>query len=183
MALIEIQATKATDEQLADYLEINGIVLDDTSRADRTTLLQLHKTSKFPAVLKVRELQPVLPVANLMGAEQRFEEQYDPTDERWIRIIFSPDEHSSDKHGAIFIGENTDFIYVSRGKDYCIRERFVRNLKDAKEIRTVQDNPTGKFSQSKRVPMDRHPHRVLQILGRVCDGPPVGLPESVQLLQ
>ena len=183
MALIEIHASKATAEQLADYLEINGIDLDDKSRADRSTLLQLHATSKFPAVIKVREPQPAVPMSNLMGAEQRFEDLYDPEDERWIRIIFNPDEYSTDKHGAIFIGENTDFIYVSRGKDYCIRERYVRNLKDAKEIRTVQDDPTGKFSQAKRVEMDRHPHRVLQILGRVSDGPPVGLPDSVQLIR
>ena len=181
MALIEIHADKATDEQLADYLEINGIDLDDKSRSDRNTLLQLHKTSKFPAVIKVREMQPV--VTTFMGAEQRFEEQYDPNDERWIRIIFNPDEYAADKHAAIFIGENTDFVYVARGKDVCIRERYVRNLKDAKEIRVVQDDPTGKFSMAKRVPMDRHPHRVLQILGRVCDGPPIGLPESVQLIQ
>ena len=183
MALIEIDAKKATAEQLADYLEINGIDLDAASRVDRKLLLHLHGSSKFPAVIKVREMQPAVATVNLMGAEQRFEEQYDPDDERWIRIVFNPDEYSSDKHGAIFIGENTDFIYVSRGKDYCIRERYVRNLKDAKEIRTVQDDPTGKFSQAKRVAMDRHPHRVLQILGRVSDGPPSGLPDSVQLLQ
>ena len=183
MPLIEIAANKATAEQLADYLEINGIDLDATSRSDRNTLLHLHGSSKFPAVIKVREMQPALPATNLMGAEQRFEESYDPEDERWIRIMFNPDEHSTDKHGAIFIGENTDFIYVSRGKDYCIRERFVRNLKDAKEIRTVQDDPNSKFSQAKRVPMDRHPHRVLQILGRIKDGPPVGLPDSVQLIR
>ena len=184
MALIEIPADKATAEQLSDYLEINGIDLDDKSRSNRTTLLELHATSKFPAVIKVRDMQPVLPAAqNLMGAEQRFEDPYDPDDERWIRIFFNPDEHADDKHAAIFIGENTDFVYVARGKDLCIRERFVRNLKDAKEIRVVQDNTTGKFSSAKRVAMDRHPHRVLQILGRVSDGPPLGLPDSVQLIR
>ena len=183
MSLIEIQAKKATAEQLADYLEISGIDLDDKSRSDRNTLLQLHASSKFPAVIKVHDREPAQPATNLMGAEQRFDDPYDPEDERWIRIMFNPDEHSTDKHGAIFIGENTDFIYVSRGKDYCIRERFVRNLKDAKEIRTVQDDPNSKFSQAKRVPMDRHPHRVLQVLGRVKDGPPVGLHESVQLIR
>ena len=181
MALLEIPAKDATVEQLADYLEINGLDLDDKSRSNRDTLLQLHATSKFPAVIKVRKMEPVS--ANLMGAEQRFEEEYNPSDERWIRLIFSPDEHSSDKNGTIFIGENTDFIYITRGKDLCIRERYVRNLKDAKEIRTVQDDPTGKFSKAKRVAMDRHPHRVLQVLGLVADGPPVGLPESVQLVQ
>ena len=183
MALIEVAAEKATAEQLADYLEINGIEVDDTSRANRDVLLALHKSSKLPGILKVREVSPVMPAANIMGAEQRFEEPYNPEDERWIRIIFNPDEHADDKHAAIFIGENTDFLYVARGKDLCIRERYVRNLKDAKEIRVVQDDPNGKFSQAKRVPMDRHPHRVLQILGRVSDGPPVGLPESVQLVR
>ena len=183
MALVEVVAEKATAEQLADYLEINGIEVDDNSRANRSVLLALHKSSKLPAVLKVREVSPVMPTTNLMGAEQRFEEAYDPEDERWIRLIFNPDEHADDKHAAIFIGENTDFLYVARGKDLCIRERYVRNLKDAKEIRVVQDDPNSKFSQAKRVPMDRHPHRVLQILGRVSDGPPVGLPESVQLVR
>ena len=182
MSLIEIQVEKATVEQLADYLEINGIDLDSKSRSDRNTLLQLHATSKFPAVIKVRDVKPEMMV-NLMGAEQRFDEQYDPDDERWIRIMFNPDEHANDKHATIFIGENTDFIYVERGKDLCIRERYVRNLKDAKEIRVVQDNPDTKFSQAKRVSMDRHPHRVLQILGLVSDGPPVGLPDSVQLIR
>ena len=183
MSLIEIDAKKATAEQLADYLEINGIEIDIASRSKRSVLLDLHSSSKLPGVIKVRDAQPVIPVANIMGAEQRFEEDYKPEDERWIRLIFNPDEHAVDKHAAIFIGENTDFVYVARGKDICIRERFVRNLKDAKEIRVVQDDPNGKFSQAKRVPMDRHPHRVLQILGRVSDGPPVGLPDSVQLIR
>ena len=181
--LKRVTASEATTEQIADYIEFNGIDLTTQTRRDRDHLLAIIASAKLADPIVVRPAEALAPQVSMAG-EEYLRQEFDLENERWIRVQIGLDEKSKSKKRSIVpLIYHTDSVWVPRGVDVVLRERFVRVLKDAKATTVSQDNLDGKFSDAQIIEVFPYPHQVLQILGRCADGEPKGLPEDVRLIR
>ena len=185
MALQKRPAAEATARQLVEYLELNGIDVPAAIRSEKDELVQLVETAKLPDPIFVsEEVQQV--EASVDGLSDLFSRDFTEEAEHWCRIRLAADQHAEDKGSAVPVIHGNDVVFLPRMKDLVVRERFLRVLNDARELRVVQaagDGMSEKFSEARKVMEFRAPFTFLGTYGLVSEGSPQNVPDGVQVIR
>ena len=94
---------------------------------------------------------------------------------------YGEDGRESTQH----VSHGTDTIWLKRNRDYIIRERFARVLRDAQERRVKQtgdDTSVTRLAASETYLVPRVPHTFVGCYGFVSDGPPEDVPAGVEVI-
>lgn len=174
----------ATAAELYEFLLLNGVEVKPYQKTRKADLLELHKLSNLPNPIYVAEAtgDPSVPASS--DLTDLFSRPFDASQERWCRVRLLADKYGEDKQSVQTVIHKSDIIHLPRGKDVVIRERFLRVIHDAKEIRYDQavSDGTGKFSEAVAVEEERVPLSFRGTLGLVADGLPQNVPEGVQVI-
>lgn len=174
--LKKIPIEEATYQQLLEYADLENLELSPNERRSR---------DKIAARLQVSGAAAggitVFNSDSQLGFKPGEKIEWDENREKWVRIRIQLDQGES-KDAPVFCQVNDDTVYVPRGKDVVVRQRFVRMLQNSIEERVNQRfNSKGLVDKEvgdERVQVERYPHSIHSFHGFVDEGPPTGVPEG-----
>ena len=171
----------ATAVELYEFLLLNGVEVRPYQKSRKADLVEFHKLSNLPDPIYVAEIAADAAEPASSDLTDLFSQPFNAERERWCRVRLLADKYGEDKQSVQTVIHKSDIIHLPRGRDIVIRERFLRVINDAKEIRYDQAvaDGTGKFSEAIAVEEERVPLSFLGTLGRVSEGMPQNVPEGV----
>ena len=171
----KVPMEEASSEQIYEFLLVSGIDnIPESQKNDRGALigyLETAQLAKGGVYVADESWNPKQPVSNTEIGE------YDPENEHWVRIRFSPMNNAGKADSLVFASVNGEWVRLPRGKDIVVRERFWRVISECIETRTKQ-SPGTQLSEAVKIQTERYPHQFFGFCGLVKDGPPIGIPKT-----
>ncbi len=182
-----IPVAEATDQQIVEFLEALNIPVSDKKRGNRSALMAVMESAQV-GQQGIFVANPVRTTVPDSGVHDFLSAEWDEDNETWVHLRILPDVRGGDETSPVYASINYDKIHMPRGVDIVVRERWVRNLNQAHEGRTIQFSgseadagTTKKLAEAKRTEVQKYPFTFYGTLGRVKDGPPKKVPAGAKV--